>query len=151
MAICHFDSHGKRHQFNKLSFFLNFRDSQTWRFSTYPCTYVLFISARVSWECTSSKSNLSQLPSHDHQALHPRKTPTSRKVEIHFNTGREGSITLPSTVAYQNYSLLTVRRVRTGRRGFIQSIASTRRGRGLNLTRRDHGFTHQHILDRDTG
>ena len=63
MAICHFDSHGKRHQSNKLFFFLNFRDSQTWRFSIYPCTYVLFISARVSWECTSSKSNPSQLPS----------------------------------------------------------------------------------------
>ena len=151
MAICHFDSHGKRHQFNKLSFFLNFRDSQTWRFSTYPCTYVLFISARVSWECTSSKSNLSQLPSHDHQALHPRKTPTSRKVEIHFNTGREGCITLPSTVTYQNYSLLTVRRVRTGGRRFIQSIASTRCSSGLSLNRGNRGFTHQLIFHRNTG
>ena len=63
MAICHFSSHGKRHQFNELSFFLNFRDSQTGVFQ-YTHAHVFFLSsARVTWECTySSQINHNCLP-----------------------------------------------------------------------------------------
>ena len=42
MAICHFDSHGKRHQYSKLFFFLNFHDSSKLAFIQHTYTCVLF-------------------------------------------------------------------------------------------------------------